>query len=47
MFVVQEKIDILNERLEAVGGEKDTQDTIDGAHTFKHTFKKCKFYAYL
>ena len=38
----QEKIDLLNERLEAAGAEKvDTVDPLDGPSTFKH-IKKCE-----
>lgn len=37
----QEKIEVLNERLEAVGGEKvDAQEGLDGIHNLKHTVKK-------
>lgn len=42
-IAVQERIDILNEKLESVGVEKiDTQDAFDSLNAFKTTFKKCK-----
>ena len=44
---VQEKIEILNEKLElATGGEKfpDGQDTSDTGASWKHGTKKCRFF---
>ena len=42
-FAVQEKIDLLTERLEAVGGDKvEAGDSADGTSISKHVFKKRK-----
>jgi len=40
---VQEKLEILNDRLEQVTGtEKDADDGMDGAQSIKQSVKKCK-----
>ena len=40
---MQEKIEVLTDRLEAVGGDKvEGHEGIDGIHNLKHTVKKCE-----